>query len=120
MSTQLSVIRLSKCFEKGSVNEKVALDNFSLEVSRGEFVTILGSNGAGKSTLFNAILGKFLPDGGKIVLDGEDITRQKEAVRCRRIARIYQNPAMGTCAAWRAATQASPQATRLRWRSCVP
>jgi putative ABC transport system ATP-binding protein len=60
MSKQLSVIRLSKCFEKGSVNEKKALDGFSLEVSRGEFVTILGSNGAGKSTLFNAILGKFL------------------------------------------------------------
>ena len=96
MSTQLSVIRLSKCFEKGSVNEKKALDGFSLEVSRGEFVTILGSNGAGKSTLFNAILGKFLPDSGMIILDGEDITYLKDYRRAANIGCLFQNPLRGT------------------------
>ena len=40
----------------------------TLELNRGDFVTVLGSNGAGKSTLFNAIAGTFLPDSGSISL----------------------------------------------------
>ena len=74
----LSLIGLRKAFERGTPNEKVALDDVNLEVVPGDFITILGSNGAGKSTLFNAILGKFRLDRGRIILDGEDITRQKD------------------------------------------
>ncbi len=96
MKSQLSVIHLTKCFEAGTPNKKVALDDFSLEVERGEFITILGSNGAGKSTLFNAILGKFFPDGGKIVLDNEDITYWKDYKRAVNIGCLYQNPLRGT------------------------
>jgi len=96
MSTQLSVLHLTKCFETGEPNKKIALDDFSLEVDRGEFITILGSNGAGKSTLFNAILGKFLPDSGKIVLDGEDITYWKDYRRAVNIGCLFQNPLRGT------------------------
>ena len=96
MRSQLSVIHLTKCFEKGTPNKKIALDDFSLEVQRGEFITILGSNGAGKSTLFNAILGKFFPDGGKIVLDNEDITYWKDYKRAVNIGCLYQNPQRGT------------------------
>ncbi len=96
MSAQLSVRRLTKRFEAGTPNEKVALDDFSLEAARGEFVTILGSNGAGKSTLFNAVLGKFLPDRGRILLDGEDITYAKDHRRAASIGCLYQNPARGT------------------------
>jgi len=96
MSTQLSVLHLTKGFETGEPNKKIALDDFSLEVDRGEFITILGSNGAGKSTLFNAILGKFLPDSGKIVLDGEDITYWKDYRRALNIGCLFQNPLRGT------------------------
>jgi putative tryptophan/tyrosine transport system ATP-binding protein len=96
MSAQLIVSHLSKRFEAGSPNEKVALDDCSLEANRGDFITILGSNGAGKSTLFNAVLGKFLPDRGRILLDGEDITFQKDHKRAAKIGCLYQNPLRGT------------------------
>ena len=92
----LNLIGLKKTFERGTPNEKVGLDNVNLEVRRGDFITVLGSNGAGKSTLFNAILGKFRLDRGTIVLDGEDITRQKDYQRALNIGCLYQNPLRGT------------------------
>ena len=49
----LRIEHISKTFHPGTVNEKKALDDFSLTVNDGDFVTIIGSNGAGKSTLFN-------------------------------------------------------------------
>jgi putative ABC transport system ATP-binding protein len=96
MSAHLVVSHLSKRFEAGTPNEKIALDDFSLEAEKGDFITILGSNGAGKSTLFNAILGKFLSDRGRILLDGEDITYVKEHKRAINIGCLYQNPLRGT------------------------
>ena len=93
---ELSLIGLKKIFERGTPNAKVALDNVNLEVAPGEFITILGSNGAGKSTLFNAILGKFRLDKGKVILDGEDITRLKDYQRALNIGCLYQNPLRGT------------------------
>lgn len=93
---QLSIQSLSKVFERNTPNEKIALNDVSLEIAKGDFVTILGSNGAGKSTLFNAILGKFLPDQGIVFLDGEDITWQKDYRRARSIGCLYQNPLRGT------------------------
>ena len=96
MNAQLVITHLTKKFEAGTVNEKIALQDFSLEVGKGEFITILGSNGAGKSTLFNAILGKFLPDAGSILLDGEDITYRKDYKRALNTGCLYQNPLRGT------------------------
>jgi putative ABC transport system ATP-binding protein len=93
---QLSITKASKTFERGSPNEKRALDDVSLEIGKGDFVTILGSNGAGKSTLFNAVLGKFPLDGGRIVLDGEDITERKDYRRAADIGCLFQNPLKGT------------------------
>ncbi len=93
---QLSILNLSKTFERGTPNEKRALDDVTLEIAKGDFVTILGSNGAGKSTLFNAVLGKFRPDQGRIVLDGQDITEQKDYRRAASIGCLYQNPLRGT------------------------
>ena len=83
--SELSLIGLKKVFEKGTPNAKVALDHVNLEVAPGDFITILGSNGAGKSTLFNAILGKFRLDKGKVILDGEDITKLKDHQRALNI-----------------------------------
>ena len=75
--SELILTGLKKTFEKGTPNAKLALDDLSLTAAPGDFITVLGSNGAGKSTLFNAILGKFRLDRGKIILAGKDITRQK-------------------------------------------
>ena len=83
-------------FHKGTSMEKVALSDLSLHVEKGEFVTILGGNGAGKSTFFNTITGHVLIESGTIILDGEDITNQKEHVRSKNIGRLFQNPEHGT------------------------
>lgn len=88
---------ISKTYNPGTVRELTLLKGFGLRVDKGEFISIVGSNGSGKTSLLNLICGSMMPDAGRILLDGEDITRRKEALRCRRIARIYQNPAMGTC-----------------------
>ena len=92
----LEIKNLSKTFLKGTPNEHKALDGISLSLDKGEFVTVIGSNGAGKSTLFNAIAGEFLCDSGKIVLDGKNITYQKEFIRAKDIGRLFQDPMRGT------------------------
>ena len=92
----LDVNNVTKVFSKGTVNEHTALNNLSLHLDNGDFVTIVGSNGAGKSTLFNAICGSFLCDSGKIILDNEDITYKKEHKRARVIGRVFQDTMKGT------------------------
>ncbi|SFM43532.1 ABC transporter ATP-binding protein [Thermodesulforhabdus norvegica] len=93
----LELVSLSKTFNRGTVNEIRAIDEITLYVGKGEFITVIGSNGAGKSTLLNLIAGTYTPDSGKIVLSGEDITGWPEYMRARFIARVFQNPFMGTC-----------------------
>lgn len=92
----LEIKNITKTFEKGTVNEHVAIRDMSLSLEKGEFVTIVGSNGAGKSTLFNAICGSFLVDSGHILLDGRDITYRNEHERAREIGRVFQDPMRGT------------------------
>lgn len=92
----LSLHSVSKTFNPGTVNEKCALRNLSLELAKGDFVTILGSNGAGKSTLFNAIAGSFPLDSGNVILDGQDITNLPDYKRSKFIGRLFQDPLKGT------------------------
>ena len=92
----LKLNNISKTFAPGTVNEKKALDGVTLELKKGDFVTVLGSNGAGKSTLFNAIAGTFLPDSGTIALDGQDITKLPDYKRSKYIGRLFQDPLKGT------------------------
>ncbi|MBR3811470.1 MAG: ATP-binding cassette domain-containing protein [Agathobacter sp.] len=87
---------ITKTFNPGTVNEKCALDSVNLTLKKGDFATIIGSNGAGKSTLFNAITGSFFVDRGLVLLDGEDITYQKEYQRSRVIGHLFQDPLRGT------------------------
>ena len=87
---------ISKTFNPGTVNQKKALSNVSLELTDGDFATIVGSNGAGKSTLFNAITGAFYVDEGRIYLDGENITYKQEHLRSRDIGHLFQDPQLGT------------------------
>ncbi|MBQ9647619.1 MAG: ATP-binding cassette domain-containing protein [Oscillospiraceae bacterium] len=92
----LTIRRISKTFNPGTVNAKTALRGLSLEVADGDFVSIIGANGAGKSTLFNAIAGSFFTDSGSIVLGGEDITLAPEYVRAKSIGRLFQDPMRGS------------------------
>ena len=92
----LHLEHISKTFYPGTVNEKKALEDISLHLEPGDFVTIIGSNGAGKSTLFNAVAGDFLVDEGTILLDGQDITYQPSYRRSRQIGRLFQDPLRGT------------------------
>ena len=86
-----------KYFHKGSVNEVFALDDISLQIDEGDFITVIGSNGAGKSTLLNCIAGGFFPDSGKITIAGLDVTGWPEHKRAALISRVFQNPLLGTC-----------------------
>lgn len=92
----LKLLNICKTFNKGTVNEKVALDHLNLEVNNGDFITIVGSNGAGKSTMFNAICGGFYVDEGFVELDGEDITFVPEFRRAKYIGHLFQDPMKGT------------------------
>jgi len=89
--------KIVQYFHKGSVNEVFALNNISLEIDEGDFVTVIGSNGAGKSTLLNCIAGAFFPDSGKITISGQDVTRWPEYKRAKLISRVFQDPLLGTC-----------------------
>lgn len=92
----LRLLDISKTFNKGTVNEKTALSHLNLEVKDGDFITIIGSNGAGKSTMFNAICGTFIVDDGAVILDGEDITFEKDYRRSKYIGHLFQDPMKGT------------------------
>ncbi len=94
----LRIDHISKTFNPGTVNAKLAIDDLSLKVNKGDFISVIGANGAGKSTLFNAIAGSFFTDSGQIVLDGEDITLMAEFKRARKIGRLFQDPMRGTAA----------------------
>ena len=92
----LKIEGISKTFGKGSINEKLAVDDLSLTVEPGNFITIIGSNGAGKSTLMNCISGVYGVDAGRIVLDDLDMTKLPEYKRSRFIGRVFQDPLKGT------------------------
>ena len=75
---------------------RVALDNISLQIKPGEFITIIGGNGSGKSTTLNVVSGALTPDQGTITLNGVDITKLKEYKRAAYFGRVFQDPMMGT------------------------
>jgi putative ABC transport system ATP-binding protein len=94
----LRLAGITKYFHKGSVNEVLALDDVSLHVHKGDFVTIIGSNGAGKSSLLNCTAGTFLPDQGDVEMNRVAVTNWPEYKRARFVGRVFQDPLQGTCA----------------------
>ncbi len=84
-------------FGKGTPLENRAIQNMSIQLEAGEFVTVIGSNGAGKSTLLNSLSGEVLIDAGSIVIDGQDVTKLPTHKRSAKVARVFQNPLAGTC-----------------------
>ena len=96
MGYMLEIRNISKTFNKGTINEKKALDGVNLNLNPGDFVTIIGGNGAGKSTTLNAIAGAWYVDSGQIIVDGTDITRLPEHKRAAYLGRVFQDPMTGT------------------------
>ena len=94
----LIISNVEKTFNKGTVNEKKALNGLNLSLSDGDFVTVIGGNGAGKSTMLNMICGVYPIDKGKIILNGENISRWSEHKRAAFLGRVFQDPMMGTAA----------------------
>ena len=91
-----SIIRLlgvSKSYGTGE-QAAIALDCIDLEVTRGEFVSLMGPSGSGKTTLLNMIAGLDVPDGGCVLLDGVDLStladHQLAHLRLRTIGFVFQ------------------------------
>lgn len=91
----LKIQKLQKVFNPNTINENKVFEEFTIDIEKGDFITIIGSNGAGKSTLLNIISGTIESDDGIIVLDGKDVTHLSEYKRAREIGRVYQNPSVG-------------------------
>ncbi len=93
----LELKNIYKNYNPGSVNELCLFQDFNLTIADGEFVSVVGSNGSGKTSMLNLICGSICTDAGRILVNGRDITGQKDYLRHRRIGRVYQDPAKGTC-----------------------
>ena len=88
MSTLLAVHELVKRF-----GGNYAVDGATFDVERGSITGMIGPNGAGKTTCFNCIAGSLMPDGGRVVFDGDDITGLPSYRVFRRgLTRTFQIP----------------------------
>ena len=93
----LELEHIVKVYQGGTVNETCLFNDFSLSIPDKQFVCVVGSNGSGKTSLLNIICGSIPIDEGTIRIGGENITSMPEHRRLRRIGRVYQDPARGTC-----------------------
>ena len=96
MATLLSIEGIHKTFEAGTVNENHVLKGLDLQVEEGDFISVIGGNGAGKSTLMNILAGNLVVDEGDILLEGNSIKNASVRRRAKDIARVFQDPKMGT------------------------
>ena len=93
----LKLNHINKYYNAGTVNEMCLFRDFNLFIEDGQFVSVVGSNGSGKTSMLNIICGSIPVDQGTIEIGGVDITNMPEYKRQRRIGRVYQDPARGTC-----------------------
>lgn len=93
----LELKNIDKSYNPGTVHEMCLFQKFNLKIEKGDFISVVGSNGSGKTSMLNMICGSIAPESGQVLMDGKDITKEKEFRRNRKIGRVYQNPAMGTC-----------------------
>ena len=94
----LQLTNVNKTFNPGTVNENHAIVDFSVTINDSDYISVIGGNGAGKSTILNLISGGLIPDSGKILFDGSDVTHMPEHNRAKYIGRVFQDPMMGTAA----------------------
>lgn len=93
----LELKNICKNYNPGSINELCLFEGFNFQVQDGDFVSVVGSNGSGKTSMLNIICGSIDVDQGQILVNGGDISRQKDFARQKRIGRVYQDPSKGTC-----------------------
>lgn len=96
MTNLLSIEGIHKTFEAGTVNENHVLRGLDLQVEEGDFISVIGGNGAGKSTLMNILAGNLTVDEGDLLLKGKSIKHMSVRKRAKDIARVFQDPKMGT------------------------
>lgn len=94
----LEIKNVTKIFNPGTINEKVALNGLNLTLNEGDFVTVIGGNGAGKSTMLNMVAGVYPVDAGQIMINNVDVTKLPEHNRARFLGRVFQDPMTGTAA----------------------
>lgn len=92
----LEMQNVTTCVNEGTSEEKEILKNISLNVKKGDFITLLGTNGAGKSTLLNVINGSLSPRSGSLKIAGNDVTKLSVVKRARFISQVFQDPKAGT------------------------
>lgn len=93
----LELQHIHKMYNPGTINEICLFEDFNLKIEDGQFVSVVGSNGSGKTSMLNIICSSIPVDAGKILVNGVDISRQKDYIRHRRIGRVFQDPSKGTC-----------------------
>ena len=96
MTAIVELKNATKVITNGFDEEKIILNDVSLEIFEHDFITILGGNGAGKSTLFNTIAGTLPLTSGSIRIMGEDVTHFSPEKRAKYLSRVFQDPKMGT------------------------
>ncbi|MTI66604.1 MAG: ATP-binding cassette domain-containing protein [Firmicutes bacterium] len=93
----LKIKSISKSFYNPYGGENKLFNNLSLDIKKGDFVSIIGSNGTGKSTLLNIISGVLKESKGEVLLGNKKLTSLPEHKRTQIISRVFQNPSLGTC-----------------------
>ena len=96
MTAIVELRNATKIVKSGFDEEKIILNDVSLDIYEHDFITILGGNGAGKSTLFNSIAGTLPLTSGTIRIMGEDVTHFSPEKRAKYLSRVFQDPKMGT------------------------
>lgn len=93
----LELKNVTKYYNPGTVNEMCLFEHFNLTIPDHQFVSVVGSNGSGKTSMLNLICGSIDMDEGQILVHGQDIAGKKEFERHRKVGRVFQDPAKGTC-----------------------
>ncbi|WP_427156563.1 ABC transporter ATP-binding protein [Streptococcus sanguinis] len=96
MTAIVELRNATKLVKSGFDEEKIILNDVSLDIHEHDFITILGGNGAGKSTLFNVIAGTLPLTSGSIYILGENVTHFSPEKRAKYLSRVFQDPKMGT------------------------
>lgn len=92
----LKIENINVTLGKGTKLERQILKNLNLKVQNGEFVVVIGGNGAGKSTMLNTIAGALKPDSGSIIIDDLDLVSMPQNSRAALVAKVAQDPRIGT------------------------
>ncbi|RLK64166.1 ATP-binding cassette domain-containing protein [Atopobacter sp. AH10] len=97
MEELLRLENVSKIVRSADGEEHCISRSIDLTLNKGDFVTVIGSNGAGKSTLLNLISGGLQASSGSIFLNKQKINGMKVHQRAKAMARVFQDPQIGTC-----------------------